>query len=369
MKKRVAHVIYDLATAGAQTVVMNYLRSMQNDDEYEHYVIVGNSYTGLQYEEEAKIKGYNVVYANYTPVLKWRILRPFINWIRYQLLLYKTLKVINPDIVHTHLTQILPYVSIPILLLNKKAVHTLHSDPYAISMRFYLFALVVFHAFKFKVIGVTEEQAEKAKKRYYLKSVPIVHNGMNLKQYEVCDSRYDIRKELYIPQDAFVVGTVGRLFKVKNYPFLIKVFAEFIKINPKSILIIVGEGNERNHLESLVTEYNISKHVIFTGHRKDVVRMYRIMDLFMMTSTFESSSIVTVEAQVCGVRCVIADSIPENVIVTHNVSRLSLNASISDWISAMLGNYERHRKVSDISLFSMDRTIEELKIVYKNIDI
>ena len=369
MKKRVAHVIYDLATAGAQTVVMNYLRSMKNDCEYEHFVVVGNSYSGLQYEEEAKAKGYNVVYANYKPVVKSRAFRPFINWFRYQTALYRALKLVNPDIVHTHLTQILPFVSIPILLLQKRKLHTLHSDPYAISMRFYLFAIIAFHIFRFKVIGVTEEQAEKAKKRYYLNNIPVVHNGLYLEQYNICNSRYDIRKELNIANDAFVVGTVGRLFKIKNYPFLIKVFAEFANKNPKAILVIVGDGNERNHLESIVREYNISEQVIFTGQRKDVVRIYHTMDLFMMTSFFESSSIVTVEAQACGVRCVIADSIPENVIVTNNVSRLSLDAPLDDWLSAMYGNYERHRKISDISLFSMDRTIIELKNIYKSIDV
>ncbi len=366
-KRKVAHVIYDLATAGAQTVVMNYMRSMQHDKDYDICIVVGNKYTGLQYEEESKAKGFNVIYANYKPICLKALgpFRPLINWFRYQLSLYKVLKHVNPDIVHTHLTKILPFVSIPILLLGKKKVHTLHSDPYAIEYRFYLYAMVVFHLFRFKVVGVTESQVEKAKKRYHLNNISVVHNGLNLSRYKISESKEDIRKELGIEESAFVIGTVGRLDKIKNYPFLIKVFAEVVKEMPKAKLLFVGEGAERNYLADLVETLNLTDKVIFAGLRKDVERMYHAMDVFMMTSFFESSSIVTVEAQASGIRCVIASSIPENVIVTDdNVSTLSLEAPTEDWVKAIKGKYPKRKKVSDITMFSMERTIKELKEVY-----
>lgn len=367
MKTIVAHVIYDLATAGAQTVVMNYLRSMQQDTDFDMYVVVGNRYTGLQYEVEAEQKGFKVIYANYTPIKSNNLgfLRPILNWFRYQRSLYKALRTINPDIVHTHLTQILPFVAIPVLLLGTKKLHTLHSDPYAIEMRFYVFAMIVFHLFRFHVIGVTELQAEKAKKRYHLKNVPVVHNGLNFENYCIDESKFDIRSELRIPRDTFIVGSVGRLDKVKNYPFLLKVFAELVKDSPNSTLLLVGDGVEKANLMALAENYKIKNKVVFAGLRKDVQRMYHVMDVFTMTSFSESSSIVTVEAQASGLRCVVASSIPENVIVTDdNVSTLSLDNPIQDWVDALKGDYPRRKKVSDMSLFSIDRTIIELKEVY-----
>ena len=366
-RKKVAHVIYDLATAGAQTVVMNYLRSMKKCSDYDMCIVVGNSYTGLQYEKEARDKGFEVVYANYKETNSYGVLRPLVNWIKYQRALYKALKSVSPDIVHTHLTKILPYVFLPLLILGKKNVHTLHSDPYAIPNRFYYFALIVFHLFHIKIIGVTESQAEKAKKRYHLRPVPVVHNGLNLEKYNISESKTDIRKELGIEEEAFVIGTVGRLDKIKNHPFLIKVFKQVIKDMPNAVLLFVGDGVERKHLQSLVEDYNLSENVVFAGLRKDVERMYHAMDVFAMTSFFESSSIVTVEAQASGVRCVIADSIPDNVIVTGMVSSLPLNAPITDWVSAIKGNYPKRKQVSDMKKFSMDRTIYELREVYNNL--
>ena len=131
--------------------------------------------------------------------------------------------------------------------------------------------------------------------------------------------------------------------------------------------MFVGDGIERRHLTTMVNDMNLTSCVIFAGLRKDVERMYHAMDVFAMTSFFESSSIVTVEAQACGVRCVIADSIPKNVIVTKNVTSLSLDAPIETWVLAMKGEYEKMPQISDMSLFSMDKTIDELKEVYQQL--
>ena len=366
-RKKVAHVIYNLATAGAQTVVMNYLRTMKEDSDYDMCIVVGNSYTGLQYEKEALEKGFEVIYANYKETVSCGILRPLVNWIKYQRALYRALKIANPDVVHTHLTTILPFVFLPLLVLGRKRVHTLHSDPYAIPNRFYYFALILFHLFHFKIVGVTESQAEKAKKRYHLKTISVVHNGLNLENYIISESKAHIKKELGIEENAFVIGTVGRLDKIKNYPFLIHVFKRFIMDIPNAILLFVGDGNERNHLQSLVEDNDLQSNVVFAGLRNDVERMYHVMDVFAMTSFFESSSIVTVEAQASGLRCVIANSIPDSVIVTNLVSSLPLNAPITDWVSAIKGNYPKRQKVNEMNMFSMERTVCELKEVYDNL--
>lgn len=366
-RKKVAHVIYDLATAGAQTVVMSYLRSSKQCPDYDICLVVGNRYSGLPYEKEAKEKGFEVVYANYQGTKSYGVFRPIVNWIKYQIALYKALKSLHPDIVHTHLTKILPYVLFPLLMLGKKKVHTLHSDPYAIPGRFYYFALFAFHLFRIKVIAVTESQAEKAKKRYRLKHLPVVHNGLDLDKYKKNYSKSDIRKELGIDESAFVVGSVGRLDIIKNYPFLIQVFHQLIKERPNSVLLFVGDGMERRNLQTMVDEYNLTGKVIFAGLRNDVERMYHAMDVFTMTSFFESSSIVTVEAQASGVPCVIADSIPNNVIVSDMVSCLSLKANIEDWVLALKGKYPKSKQVSKLNLFSIERTISELKDVYNNL--
>lgn len=367
MKKKVVHVIYDLDTAGAQTVVMNLLRSFQDDVDYQLSVVVGNSYKGLPYEKEARDKGFEVVYANYKPYTKYRLIRPLINWFRYQRKLYCAINGLKPDIIHTHLTGILPYVCIPASIICKRKVHTFHSDPYAMGLSLYLWALLSVHVFKFIPVGVTESQAQKVKQRYHLSSIDIVHNGLYLNKYDVIDSKETIRKELGISEDTFLIGSVGRHDPIKNYSFLIKLFNEYSRKNKKAQLALIGNGTETHKLQLLAKSLGISDKVIFFGVRNDVERIYKALDLFMLTSFFESSSIVTVEAQLTGVRCLVSDAIPESVIITNKVNRLNLNAPVETWLDAIDGSLPTDKIINEIDSFSMQRSVQELKSIYSKV--
>lgn len=185
------------------------------------------------------------------------------------------------------------------------------------------------------------------------------------KQNDVC--RQNVRVELGLEDDAFVIGTVGRLDKIKNFPFLIKVFREYLKLNTQARLLIVGDGVERYSLTELVKILNIENKVIFAGQRSDIQNMYKAMDLFMLTSFFESSSIVTVEAQLSGLRCVISSNIPDSVIITDRVNRISLDVPICDWIKAMSGLLPSDAIINDKMHFSIDNTILELKNIYQRL--
>lgn len=363
--KKVLHIIYDLSTAGAQTVVMNYMRNMKNDNDYHFTLLITEPFKDVMYEKELAVGNYDYKSCEYKPSKCSRILRPIVNWVTYQYKIWKVIKSERPDIIHTHLTNILPYVVFPAIFSRANKVHTLHSDPYAIPKKNVIWAWLAFHFFGFRPIAVTESQSKKACKRYKLSDIDIVHNGLDLnayKQNDVC--RQNVRTELGLDQDAFVIGTVGRFDKIKNFPYLIKVFSEYLKLNSSARLLMVGDGIERQQLEELVRFLNIENKVIFAGQRSDVQNMYKAMDLFMLTSFFESSSIVTVEAQLSGVRCVISSSIPDSVIITDKVNRISLYAPLDEWMSAISGQLPRDPQINDEIHFSIENTILELKQVY-----
>src|SRR5699024_188883 len=107
-------------------------------------------------------------------------------------------------------------------------------------------------------------------------------------------------KNLNIDSKTFLIGTVGRLVKVKDHETLIKGFA---KVNAKiknSKLIIVGNGQLKNHLESLATSLGIEKNVIVTGlvTREEVYRILIIMNLFVITSLYEGFCNALVEGMI-----------------------------------------------------------------------
>ncbi|MDD6966671.1 MAG: glycosyltransferase [Firmicutes bacterium] len=364
-RKVIVHLIYDLAQAGAQTVVMNYVRSMSKEDRYDVHIVLLGKENNTIYEKECKSKGYPVHYCNYCET-SIPILRPIINWYNQQRAIYRTLKNLNVDVLHTHITTILPYCIFPAFLLHiKKKVHTLHSDPYAISGRFVLFGKLAFKYMNFKPICVTEAQADKAKQVYKLKNMDVVHNGIDFESYGVHETAECIRDDLGIPKDSFVIGCVGRMDKVKNHNFLLDVFAEVLKYQKNAKLLLVGDGSEKLSIEQYAKNRNIEQEVMFLGTRDDVRRIYSILDCFVLTSLSESSSIVTVEAQLFNVRCVVSTAVPESVVCRRNVFRLSLEEPVQKWASTVLAKDTNNCELNDIDSFSITGSMKKLERIYE----
>src|SRR4029077_3285806 len=86
-----------------------------------------------------------------------------------------------------------------------------------------------------------------------------------------------------------VLGSVGRLAPVKNYPLLLQAMARLPAL-PVARLLRVGEGPERPSLQALAAELGLAGRVQFAGHRDDVPQALREMDIFVLPSTSEGMS-------------------------------------------------------------------------------
>lgn len=368
MKKKVMHIICDLTTAGAQMVVMNYLRGMKNDPEFEIIAVVVEKKEKGKFDYEVEKEELPVFYCNYEELRGPKYIRKIINWIRYQRTVSSIIKKEKPDIIHTHITGILPLVSIPIILSGIKGrVHTLHSDPRTLSKFYVIWAKVLFKVFKFYPICVTDTQCEIAKKIYDFEKCSVVNNAIPYQNYKTNLNKKEARELLGISSDFFVVGYAGRLHSIKNIDFLINLFCEYLRKNEKTMLVLAGDGPERKHLQTLVERLEICNKVKFLGVVDDIAAFYKALDLFMITSFYESSSIVTVEAQLSGCRCLISDNIPEQIVVTNQVNRLSLDEPLECWISAIDDRVEKEKKIYDGNELLIEHSIDKTKIIYNSL--
>jgi CDP-glycerol glycerophosphotransferase len=105
----------------------------------------------------------------------------------------------------------------------------------------------------------------------------------------------------------FVFGTVGRLSPEKGHERLIRAFAEVHKANPKSQLVIVGEGPERPRLEALVHTLGLERSVVLTGLLLNPYPVMRAFDCFVLSSIYEGQGIVVIEALTLGIPAVSTD--------------------------------------------------------------
>lgn len=160
----------------------------------------------------------------------------------------------------------------------------------------------------------------------------IIHNAIETENYA-----YDavIRKSIrdgYNLENRYVIGHVGRFQYQKNHEFLIDIFYEYLKLDSRAVLMLVGQGEEEGAIRQKVISLGIEKSVLFMGVRTDVNKLLQAMDVFLLPSRFEGLPLVLIEAQTAGLKCFASkDVITETADLTGNVEFISLKEDADIW--------------------------------------
>ena len=147
-----------------------------------------------------------------------------------------------------------------------------------------------------------------------------------------------IREQLRIPEDAFVIGHVGRFDAQKNHQFLVRIAVEILGLHPHAWFLLVGDGLLRPPIEGMFREAGIAHRSTFTGVSADVPRlMSGAMDIFVFPSNYEGLGLVLVEAQAAGLPCVLSSSVPREAdLVASLIRRMPLTESPAAWARAVV---------------------------------
>jgi glycosyltransferase involved in cell wall biosynthesis len=205
---------------------------------------------------------------------------------------------LRADVVHTHNpSPFFPAVPAARLAGVRRVVHTKHGaniyGPRA------LWASRVLVRGLSALVAVSKETAETArtKERAPERLLHVVPNGIPLADFGPnVEARARIRRELGIPDEAFVVGTVGRLAVEKDYPLLVRAMAPLLGEGVR--LVLVGEGAARRDIEAAIDE-RIRPYVVLTGARRDVPDLLASFDVFSLTSKTEGLPLAVPEAMTC----------------------------------------------------------------------
>ena len=175
--------------------------------------------------------------------------------------------------------------------------------------------------------------------------VVLIKNGLDTEQYAYNEiGRNIIRKELNISDETIVIGHIGRFNYQKNHKFLLEVFKEVYNKEPKSMLVLVGDGELRQEVISYSESLGINNRVTFLGIRSDIPNILSAMDVFVLPSLFEGMPNTVIEAQTSGLPCVVSNSITPEVNITGNVKFLSLNEDKNKWANMVLEHPIINRK-------------------------
>lgn len=138
--------------------------------------------------------------------------------------------------------------------------------------------------------------------------IRVIHNGIEPDKYDVSISKKTIRQRLGIPQENFVIGTIGRITRQKNYPLFVSMAETLLKRNSHLHFIVVGNGELRPQTERMIEERGLRNRFTLTGARNDIADVLKAFDLFILTSNWEGFPNVLLEAM-CGRVPVIATAV------------------------------------------------------------
>ncbi|MFF2910888.1 glycosyltransferase [Paenibacillus sp. NPDC057934] len=224
------------------------------------------------------------------------------------------------------------------------------------------------------LITINKEDYGRAKtfKAKNVKYVPGV--GLNIDKFRsILSDRYEKRSELNVPDDAFLLLSVGELNENKNHGTVIKALAKLN--NPNTYYVICGVGSNANYLENLAMELGIASKVKLLGFRTDIAEICNCSDIFLFPSRREGLGLAALEAMASGLPIVTSNV---HGIVDYSINGVTgFNYDADDidgfsWaINEFIVNKQLIVKMGDynrksLKVYELDYVINEMRHIYMN---
>lgn len=300
---KVIHILHELKFSGAEIMYVDAAPLFQEKGcELTVVATANNLGEFAPYFEKA---GFKVLHMPY-PALK-----NYFSRIIYYLNFIRFLKHENFDVVHIHSSKAMWGMSLCSSLSGKHSVYTFHgifpthfySHLYHCMLRWSAKNL-----FNCRFQSISDSVYEHELKLYHNKT-NIIYNwyGSNRFYPSVVGEKENIRQELSISQDTFVMISVGGCSPIKRHSEIIKALPMIIEKIPNCLYLHLGKGDSEIDEIALANQLGVSKYIRFCDNQSDIRKYLIASDIYIMTSISEGISLTTIEAMACNIPTVLYD--------------------------------------------------------------
>ncbi len=296
-RKVVVQVVQHLRAGGIECLVLEMLRSSQTTQNEDMYIISleGNKEDALRAWPRLLPYKKRLFFLNKSAGISLSCLFKVKN----------ILTRLKADVVHSHHIGPLLYAGLAAILVGiQPRIHTEHDAWHMQNTKRRKLESLLLKIIKPNLIADAKGVQEQLK--VYQPDYPsnIIHNGIDCKFFHKGNKSY-ARAQLGLPQkDVRIIGCAGRLTEVKGHTYLIEAM-KFLQDD--CILVLAGDGEEREVLEALIKSNNLEHRIILLGNIENMVYFYQSLDVFCMSSLNEGLPLSPLEAQACGVPVVLTD--------------------------------------------------------------
>jgi glycosyltransferase involved in cell wall biosynthesis len=153
-----------------------------------------------------------------------------------------------------------------------------------------------------RVVGVGEavRQALIVNEGIPSRRIGVVSNGVDLTPYRQLVDRAEVRRELQVTDEDFVLIQVARLVPIKDHLTALRTLQKTVAQLQRTCLVLVGEGPEENAIREFISQNKLEDRVRLLGLRSDVARLLPAGDVFLLTSINEGIPLTVIEAMAAG---------------------------------------------------------------------
>jgi glycosyltransferase involved in cell wall biosynthesis len=229
-----------------------------------------------------------------------------------------------------------------------------------------------------RVVAVSEDVRERLRRYEGLQhqAISVVYNGVAPEPVLDAATRTALRREWGFTPEDFVIGTVGRFDPIKNLPLLVNSVARAAAEAPNIRGLLVGDGPEFPATRDLIEQLHLADRVRLTGFREDARALVQCINLFVLSSFSEGTSMALLEAMAAGVPVAVTavGGNPE-VVARDQTGWVVPSDSVEALTAAMLEAVNRPEKRRTLAgagqrrfeeCFKFDRMIETYRNLYRD---
>ncbi len=234
-----------------------------------------------------------------------------------------------------------------------------------------------------RAIGISRGVTEHLQDEHGLDAsrVRLARNAIDVEGWTARVRAHDpaaVKRELGLPADAWVVGSVARLVADKGHEYLIRALKQVRASDPRAVAVIVGEGRERVRLERLARELSLERAVIFAGAVADTARLVAAFDVFVLPATWrEGFGLAVVESMAVEKPVIVTNIWALTKLVDDNVTGFLVPPKRADLLAQrileIITSPERAARVARAgaelvrTYFTLERLEAEVEGVYQEV--
>jgi glycosyltransferase involved in cell wall biosynthesis len=354
-KIKVLHVTYDMRIGGTEMVIKNLIDGADKT-MFDMSVLCIESPLG-SFSEALIADGIKFHELNRQPGFDTHLIKS----------IRKVIKQESIDVIHCHQYTPWVYGVIAAMLTKTKVIFTEHGRFYPDSSSWKRKLInPILNKFTSQVTAISQatKQALVDYENFPENDIDVIYNGIKGLEHPSKDELSELRVELGLVEQDRCIGTISRFDPIKNHLMMLNAFKQCLDKIPSLKLLIVGDGEMRPQIEAEINKLGIQDRVMLTGYKTNPHQYLALMEIFLLSSFSEGTSMTLLEAMSLSKPCVVTDAGGNKEVIADGENGIvTENDNATHFADAILALNEDNKLFDKYALASLKRFARYFSVV------